>query len=131
MTPEIEFQTGTWLNAGDKFLQIDDTRIVEAEIAIPQNDIALVKSGARVRLRPWSERHREIIARVTRLAPTALDQTQNSVVVVQASIPNPEALLRPAMTGYAKISGPEIRLWEAYFRLCIRFFTVELWSWVP
>ena len=67
-TPEAQFLTGVWLNAGDVFLQIDDTRVVEAEIEIPQNDIALIKPGAKVWMRPWSERHREIVGRVIELA---------------------------------------------------------------
>jgi hypothetical protein len=79
-------------------------------------------------MRPWSERHREIVGRVIELAPTALDKMDNSVVRVKASVPNAESLLRPAMTGYAKISGRDMTVWKAYL---IRFFTVELWSWVP
>lgn len=197
-TPNPQLLTGTWLNAGEKFLQIDDTRVVEAEIKIPQSDIALVKPGAKVRLRPWSQRDGEIVGRVTevasigsaeperrsaadtalrterfsrpvtgnygvpaatgyraddellnaeepslreralrRLAATtqessAADQADDSSVVrVKATVPNATILLRPAMTGYAKISGPEMPLGGAFLRLCVRFFTVELWSLVP
>jgi multidrug efflux pump subunit AcrA (membrane-fusion protein) len=66
------------------------------------------------------------------LARTVADKTDNSGVVrVKASVPNAGTLLRPAMTGYAKISGPEMTIGRAYLRLCIRFLTVELWSWVP
>jgi multidrug efflux pump subunit AcrA (membrane-fusion protein) len=199
--PNPQFLNGVWLNAGDDFLQIDDAKVVEAEIGIAEDDIALVQPGAQVRLRPWSEGNREIVGRVTAIAPTAwnkpdnkvigghdalrnagvlprsariadeaddLDNTEPSnivrvnassanadpsegrpsmrrksrateadksdnsnVVRVKASVANADASLRPAMTGYAKISGPSMRVWEAYRRLCVRFFTVELWAWVP
>jgi RND family efflux transporter MFP subunit len=130
-TPEAQLLTGVWLKAGDQFLQVDDTRVVEAEIEIPQNDVALAKPGARVQLRPWSARDEEIVGYVTELAPTALDKTRNSIVRVKASVPNAEMLLRPGMTGYAKIRGLEMTVREAYLRLCVRVLTVELWSWVP
>jgi multidrug efflux pump subunit AcrA (membrane-fusion protein) len=200
-TPNPQFLRGVWLNAGDKFLQIDDTKLVEAEIKISQDDVALIKPGVEVRLRPWSERDREIVGRVTSIAPTGLDETNNKVpstdelianagtlqsaavirgepapktadddtsaagvdesrphvgmpprrgiisrgrpaaaavksdngdfIRVKASIPNADTLLRPAMTGYAKISGRQMKAWEAGLRLCNRFVTVEFWSWVP
>jgi HlyD family secretion protein len=155
------------LNAGDEFLQIDDTKVVDAEIEIPQGDISLVKPGAKVRLRPWSEGNGEIVGSVTAVAPSAMDKVHNEIfatkrrirntelvqrpasrerplvmadadktrgggaIRVAASVPNAETLLRSAMTGYAKISGPEMTVGEAYLRLCARFLTVELWSWVP
>jgi RND family efflux transporter MFP subunit len=131
VTPEPRFLTGVWLNAGDEFLQIDDTSVVEAEIEIPEGDIALVKPGAKVRLRPWSG-SQELVGHITALAPTALDKTDKSVIRVKASVPNEEMLLRPlATTGYAKINGVGMTIGEAYFRLFNRFLTVEIWSWVP
>jgi multidrug efflux pump subunit AcrA (membrane-fusion protein) len=198
-TPNAQLLTGIWLNAGDRFLQIDNTSVVEAEIEIPQGDIALVKTGVKVRLRPWSETNREIVGRVTAIAIAAVDRADDGAIHakrslpnnaalwhaalteqqptsradiggverqrasitdmetgvpvrrterrppaaladniksdgfirVEASIPNSEAELRDAMTGYAKISGPEMTVGEAYLRLGMRFLTVELWSWVP
>jgi putative peptide zinc metalloprotease protein len=166
-TPNAQLLTGVSLNAGDEFLQVDNTKVVEAEIEIPEAEIVFIKPGAKVRLRPWSERDQEIIGRVTQVAPsafeeadnhiirvkepfrdagallrpamtrrqpapTAVDTTGNSGVIrVKASVPNSEIRLRIAVTGYAKISGPEMTVGQAYLRLCIRFLVVELWSWVP
>jgi hypothetical protein len=53
------------------------------------------------------------------------------VVRVGASIANSEDVLRPAMTGYAKIEGQDMRVWEAFLRRIIRIFRVEMWSWIP
>ncbi len=210
-TPDVQLKTGSWLNAGDALLQIDDTRIVKAQIEIPQGDIGLVSPGETVRLRPWSERSREIVGRVTDVAPSAGEkadgnvvrsgasianseglsrpglqgfaklenqemratdekanqdvvrvgvstadpegllrqglrgfaqredqemrlpekETDDDVVRVDASIANPEERLLPGMRGYAKLKGQEMRVWSAYLRLFIRFFTVEIWSWIP
>ena len=70
-TPNPELLTGVWLKAGDGFLQIDNTKVVEAEIDIPQSDIAFVKTGAEVRLRPWSDGNREIVGHVDAIAGSA------------------------------------------------------------
>jgi hypothetical protein len=35
------------------------------------------------------------------------------------------------MTGYAKVDGAEMRVWEAYLRSIRRFFEIEVWSWIP
>jgi multidrug efflux pump subunit AcrA (membrane-fusion protein) len=201
-TPNPQLLRGFWLNAGDQFLQIDNTNVVKAEIEIAQGDIALVKTGVQVRLRPWAEANREIVGRVTAIAAAAVNRADNGVmrgtrslpndaalwhpltgqqsttfaakkadiggverqrasitdmetggpirrtahrlpapladnigtrgvILVEASVPNSEPELRGAMTGYAKITGPEMTVGEAYFRLAMRFVTVELWSWVP
>lgn len=175
-TPNAQLLTGVWLDAGDKFLQIDDTNVVEAEIDIPQGDIGLIKPGAKVWLRPWSEDGQEFVGSVTQIAPFAsiadddevgkrrpplrraqapldsatpvrpshrtavnkIDGAANDgggstgvVVRVKASVPNAGTWLRSEMTGYAKIRGPEMTVGQAYLRLCSRFLTVQLWSWVP
>jgi len=185
-TPDTQLMVGRWLNAGDRLLQIDDTRALQAEIKIPEDDVGLVKLGAEVRLRPWAATDGEIVGRVisitpvdtsaadagaSRPAPTtkrrvdavadmdreAVGENKSAASVetfrrrarmrraqrqslvsephtnvrVEALIPNAGTLLRPGMTGYAKISGPKMSLGEAYFRLCIRFLILELWSWVP
>lgn len=201
-TPHPQLLTGVWLNTGDKFLQIDNSKVVEATIDIPQTDVDLVKTGAKVRLRPWSETNREIVGRVTAVAAAAVERgddgtvrskrprgnraglwraamieqrrTEGTVEVrddrgvkrtkalsaeedmarggeietspaartpdkvgsggflrVTAALSDVGAGLRGGMTGYAKISGPEMTMGEAWLRLGERFLTVELWSWVP
>jgi putative peptide zinc metalloprotease protein len=52
-------------------------------------------------------------------------------VRVNADIPNDEGELKSGMTGYAKIAGGEMPVWRAYLSLFVRFFDVEVWSWIP
>lgn len=96
-TPNAQLLTGVWLTAGDNFLQIDDTSAVEAEIEISQQDIALIKPGAKVRLRPWSERD-EIVGHVTEVAPSALDKVDNHASGEKAPLRRLGGFLRTAMT---------------------------------
>jgi RND family efflux transporter MFP subunit len=130
-TPDVQLKTGSWLNAGDALLQIADTRRLEAQVEIPQGDVDLIRPGDRVRLRAWAEDGGEFVGRVARIAPTVEEKADESVVRIEASIVKADGVLRPGMHGFAKLAGRDMHVWSALARLCIRFFTVELWSWIP
>jgi multidrug efflux pump subunit AcrA (membrane-fusion protein) len=131
MTPNVNLMTGTYLRRGAELLTLEDTHTLQAEISLPEADVGLVKVGNDVRLRPWANEDREIDGKVTSIAPAAQSKSYGTIVRVGASIPNPEDSLRPAMTGYAKIGGEDMRVWEAFLRRIIRIVRVEFWSWIP
>jgi multidrug efflux pump subunit AcrA (membrane-fusion protein) len=131
MTPNVNLLTGTYLHRGAELLTLEDTHTLQAEISLPEADVGLVKVGDNVRLRPWANEDREIAGKVTNIAPAAQTKSYGTIVRVGASIPNPEDSLRPAMTGYAKIDGEDMRVWEAFLRRTIRIVRVEFWSWIP
>ena len=131
MTPNVHLLTGIFLRRGAELLSLADTRTLEAQIDIPEADIGLVKVGDKVRIRPWSDEDREIAGTVTEIAPAAQTRSYGTVVRVRASVPNDEASLRPAMTGYAKIDGENMRVWEAFLGRIVRIVRVEMWSWIP
>jgi RND family efflux transporter MFP subunit len=131
MTPNVQFLTGTWLRRGSEFLSLEDTRTLEAEISIPEADIGLIKVGDKVQLRPWSDQDGEIVGTVTEIAPAAQSKQHGQMVRVRASLSNPGDSLRPAMSGYAKIDGENMRVWQAFTRRIIRVVRVEIWSWIP
>jgi multidrug efflux pump subunit AcrA (membrane-fusion protein) len=131
MTPNVSLMTGTYLHRGAELLTLEDTHTLQAEISLPEADVGLVKIGNDVRLRPWANEDREIAGKVTSIAPAAQSKSYGTIVRVGASIPNPEDSLRPAMTGYAKIDGEDMRVWEAFLRRIIRIVRVEFWSWIP
>jgi putative peptide zinc metalloprotease protein len=35
------------------------------------------------------------------------------------------------MTGYAKIGGTTMPVWKAFTLTLVRFFNVQVWSWIP
>jgi RND family efflux transporter MFP subunit len=131
MTPNVQFLTGTWLRRGSELLTLEDTRTLDAEIGIPESDIGLIRVGDKVRLRPWSDGGGEIIGGVTEIAPAAQNRQHGQMVRVRASLSNPGDSLRPAMSGYAKIDGENMRVWEAFTRRILRVIRVEIWSWIP
>jgi hypothetical protein len=46
-------------------------------------------------------------------------------------IPNPDEQLHPSEDGYAKMTGVYLPTWQAFTQMLIRFFMVEVWSWIP
>ena len=66
-----------------------------------------------------------------RLAPLAEEREFGRVVRVSVRVPNPDGRLASNMTGHAKIEVGERPVWEVFSRIVVRFFEVELWSWLP
>ena len=69
---------------------------------------------------------------VTAIAPTAMAEDEGlrrKVVRVTTEIDNAALLLKPEMTGYAKIYSGERRVIDILTRRLIRFLRVEIWSW--
>ncbi len=131
VTKDLELTLGNYLNVGGLFAELEDSRVAQAEILVPETDIAQVQVGERVRLKPWGYSDREIIGKITAIAPVAEKVNYGLVVRVKTELPNDGGLLKPQMTGFAKIEGSEMPVWEAYTRLIVRFFRIEVWSWIP
>lgn len=131
VTPDLALRNGSFLRVGETLLEIEDADVVHAAIAVPESDIALIEPGREVRLKAWGASDDEIPGRVETIAQAAEQEGYGSTVRVDAAFPNPDGLLRSGMTGYAKIEGAEMRTWEAYLRRIVRFFQIEVWSWIP
>jgi multidrug resistance efflux pump len=131
VTLDLELRHGSFLQAGEALLEIEDAGAVSAAIAVPESDITLIEPGHAVRLRVAGLADREISGSVTGIAPAASDEAYGSVVRVEAVFANQDGVLRSGMTGYAKVEGAPMRVWQAYLRSISRFFQIEVWSWIP
>lgn len=131
VTSNIELQRGMYLTVGSLFAVIERSQLAQAEILVPETDIGEVKVGADVRLKPWGNSDMEIAGHVVSISPVAEKTPYGPVIHVKSEIDNADGFLRADMTGYAKIAGSEMPVWEAYTRLFVRFFNIEVWSWIP
>ena len=131
VTADLNLKLGTYLQVGGLFAELEDSRVAQAEILVPETDISEVQLGSRVRLKPWGYSDREIIGKVVAIAPVAEKMNYGLVVRVKTEVPNDGGILKSEMTGYAKIEGSEMPVWEAFTRIFVRFFRVEVWSWIP
>lgn len=131
VTPNLLLLRGGFLHTGDMFLEIEKADVINASISVPESDIALINQGGKVRLKAWGNSGVEVTGVVDSVASAAKDAGYGSVVQVSATFDNRDGLLRSGMTGYAKIEGARMPLWDAYLRRILRFFQIEVWSWIP
>ena len=132
---------GKWFAQGALVFTIEDHRMVQADVQVPETDIANVRLGSPVRLRLWSSPEKTFIGETISIAPNAqtavsaapqtLQSFSSNVIRVRTEVPNPDGLLHPQTSGYAKMSGYYMPTWRAFGQMIERFFLVEIWSWIP
>jgi multidrug resistance efflux pump len=137
---------GQLVSRGALIAKIYDLTAVMAQIVVSEKDIADVRVGQpvalRVRAMPGSVFRGTVTAIATAAdgssiagAQTAVATTSGSSTVagrafiVTTRIDNPHLLLKPGMTGWAKIYCGPRRIVEVVTRRAARTVRVEVWSW--
>lgn len=131
VTENVNLLRGKYLRIGELFVEIEDHEIARAEVRVSETDIGLVELGDVVRLKAWAIPDEERLGTVVSIAPSAEIEDFGRVVRVKTQFPNEQGFFRPEMTGFAKIDGTEMKTWEAFSRLIVRFFQIEVWGWIP
>jgi putative peptide zinc metalloprotease protein len=152
ITANPSHKQGEYLMVGELLGVLEDARITLAEIEVPEEDITLVKLGARVKIRPWALPTETFTGKVTAIAPVGYQENrhrvernltereflalqvipdQSRVIRVLSEFPENQGLLLTDMTGYAKIHGGWMFTGVAFTRWLVRFIMVEVWSWIP
>jgi multidrug resistance efflux pump len=131
VTSNLELQRGMYLTVGSLFAVIERSDIAQAEILVPETDIGEVAVGDGVRLKPWANSDLEIAGHVVSISPVAEKTPYGPVIHVKTEIDNADGFLRADMTGFAKLGGSTMPVWQAYTRFFVRFFNIEVWSWIP
>ena len=137
---------------GDLLAKVHDLRTITAELVISERDIADVKVGQNVVLKARAYPELTFSGKVTAIATVAqISSSSTANVIAQAQgttpatltrsavapktvtitteIDNPSLLLKPEMTGQAKIFCGERRLLDIATRRLARTVKVEFWSW--
>jgi putative peptide zinc metalloprotease protein len=135
------------LPKGGLIAEVHELDVITVEAAIPEKEIADVEVGQRVavKARAYPERlfHGKVIAIGTttqQAAAAAFASGASSVsttpsngagttIRVITEIDNESGLLKPGMTGMAKIYCGERRFTDLIVRRLSRTFRVEFWSW--
>lgn len=131
VTPYVDMKVGQVLKEGDLFAVYESSDEIQAEIQLPEADIAEVKVGAKVKIRPEAYPTQFFYGTVSLIAPKAEETPNGKIVRVVTKLPNSDQALRPEMTGEAKIEGGSKPVIVAFTRAIVRFFMVEVWSWFP
>jgi putative peptide zinc metalloprotease protein len=133
---------------GDLLLKVYDLETVTAQIEVPEKEIGDVHVGQRVVLRARAYPSHEFHGTVTFIATSAQGGGSNPgnetgvttvtpsatrgetrTVLVMTQIDNESLLLKPAMTGQAKIFGGERPIIDLITRRLAHTVRVEFWSW--
>jgi putative peptide zinc metalloprotease protein len=131
VTRNLKQTIGKYLDEGDMFAVVENTSSVRVEIGIPEADISDVKIGAKVRLKLWAYPDIIVEGVVSEIDRNITEDTFGDVIIVTAIIDNQNGLLQSGMTGFGKVDGGSKFVIVAFTRMIVRFFRVELWSWIP
>ena len=123
--------SGKYLDNGDLYTTVIDDRVLRAEIEVPEADLPLVAIGDRAKLKLWAYPDRIFVGQVVDIEPAVEQEEFGRVSRVQVRLPNENGLHRAGMTGYGKISGELESVALAFTHRLVRFFSVEVWSWIP
>jgi len=134
---------------GDLILKVYDFKALTAQILVSEKEIAEVRVGQdvviRVRAFPFEEFHGTVnsigtsaqagsgVGGETPFGATSSSSSSisaNKTILVTTQIDNSSLLLKPEMTGQAKISCGEAQIVDVFKRKLARTFKVEFWSWL-
>jgi putative peptide zinc metalloprotease protein len=139
---------------GDLIAKVYDLKMITAEMVISERDIADVRVGQKVVLKARAYPEMTFHGKVTTIATVAQVSSSSSTasavaqvqggtqpgtltrsavapktVTITTEIDNTSLLLKPEMTGQAKIFCGERRLLDLVIRRLARTAKVEFWSW--
>jgi putative peptide zinc metalloprotease protein len=104
-----------------------DTMLVSIQVSEKNLDAVKLELPVKVKIRTYP--FRSFWGRVTRISEMAEEQTPGGVFPVWCKIENGDRLLKPGMTGYAKVYCGKLTLASLLTRKIVRYLRVEVWSW--
>jgi multidrug resistance efflux pump len=130
-TPFIERKLNQHLDPGEELVRIVDLSRVTIEMQIPEKELSEVRPGNPITMKARSLPSANFEGRVDFIAPVAQTVNEQQTVVVRSELDNPERLLKPDMTGVAKIYCGERRIFDLATRRIIRWIRTEFWDLLP
>ena len=131
VTPHIEQRVGQALSRGAELAVVADAENVTAEVAVPEADAALVRAGNRAALKMNPFPTQVFRGQVQRVGTELRQEGEESFVIAEARVPNPDGALRAGMLGRAKVSVGTRRLATAIFRKPLRYLWLKIWPLLP
>lgn len=126
-TYRFEEKVGDYLEEGAEVCEIanDDRVVLEMPVSEKDMDVVAVEKPVKFKVRGYP--FRSFHARVDEIAPVATPNGKSSTVLVRAYVDNTEKLLKPGMTGVAKIYCGMSFIGNILTRDLVRFIRTEFW----
>jgi putative peptide zinc metalloprotease protein len=130
-TSRMKEKIGQLVSKGDLIAEVHDLSTIEAEIAVPEQEIADVQVGQRVVLKARAYPTESFEGIVSAIAPAAVkpDEAFNQKIIrVMTKINNAPLLLKSQMSGNAKMYAGKRCIAELLTRRLVRYLRVEFWA---
>lgn len=132
-THKLKEKIGESVKKGDLITEVYELQTVMVEIAVPEKEIGDVSVGQKVFVKARAYPRLTFEGEVIKIAPVATKSAEQWVndryILVTTQLDNSAGLLKPEMTGNAKIYCGEYRLFDLLTRRIVRYLRVEFWSW--
>ena len=134
VTPRVREGIGRYFREGELICTVEDPAELEAEISIPERDVARVRPGQPVELKVQVLPMETFRGKVDRVAPRAVEdkdraKEQQGKVTVYCALDKEKSELRPGMTGHARVTCGSKPLGELVADRAVRFLRTEFWWW--
>jgi multidrug resistance efflux pump len=126
-TYRFQEKLGEYLDEGDLVCEIVDDAKVVIEMPVPEKEIDVIELGYPVKFKVRGYPYRSFEANVAEIAPVAQREGNISTILIRATVDNEEHLLKPGMTGVAKVYCGQSFLSLILVRDIVRFVRTEFW----
>jgi len=131
VTPRVEERVGQFLTKGTELCVVADVGSVTAEVAVPEEEVSLLRAGQRVALKLNPYPTRLFHGTVARPGSHVREDGKDHYLVSEVRIDDPSGLLMTGMQGKAKISTERVPLITAILRKPVRYVWDRLWPILP
>lgn len=131
-TRKLREKVGQHVSKGDLIAEVHELSVVQAEIEVPEKEIADVRLRQRVVIKANAYPEQTFYGEVASIAPTASRDQEgyaSRTIRVTTALDNSGLRLKPEMTGSAKIRCGERSILALASRRVSRLIRVEFWSW--
>ena len=131
VTPRIEERVGQVLRRGSELCVVADVASVVAEVAVPEEDAALIRTGqpATLKFNPYPTQ--TFPGSVARLGARVREEGENRFVIAEIRAENPNGLLKTGMAGTAKIRAGQRSIGVLLLRKPARWIWRKVWPLLP
>jgi len=126
-TYRFQEKLGEYLEEGDLVCEIVDDDKIVIEMPVPEKQIDAIQVGYPVKFKVRGYPHRSFRTEVMEMAPVAQRNERISTILIRATLDNEEHVLKPGMTGVAKVYCGLTVVGHVFLRDLIRFIRTEFW----
>jgi multidrug resistance efflux pump len=124
-TPYLEYRLDENIEPGTELCEVVDTREIIAEIMVPEKEAGDIQPGNVVKLKAQGYPGESFWGRVTEIATAAQTDGDRRIVRVRTRLYNENGMLKPGMSGRAKVYCGKKTLWTLASRRVIRYLRTE------